>query len=377
MAEVEIRPVESRAEHEALYAFRYKVYVEELAMTDHADHARKWLRDGYDTESVNYAMFSDGDIVGSLRCIRMDRVSDPQPLIDKFEMQPAIDAFGAGAIITTSRFMVAHELRSGMAILRMLHVAYNDTRRAGVRLNYGDCSPHLLPFYEQLGYQRYTDGFDDTAFGYKLPILMLVHNRERFARTRSPLARLVKPEEDDTEAREWFARTYPDYVDLISASFMSEETYFDLLAERVADNPLHSVSLLQGLNRDEAQKFLSKSTVIEVKAGDRIIRQGDRDNTLFVLLSGLAEVRLNDGAGPPLAVFAAGDSFGEIGYLTPVARTANVIARTDCEVLVLSGDFVNRFIAAEPSIGARVLNNLARELAARLAMATHSRTVEP
>lgn len=370
MSKIQVREVETKAELEALYSFRYRVYVEELSMTDQADHARQWLQDGYDEESVHYAIFKDGNIVGSLRCTGLDHVSDPNPLIEKFEMEPALKAFGASAIITTSRFMVSSELRNAMAMLNLMVTAFQDTRRGKIRLNFGDCSPHLLPFYEHLGYRRYTDGFVDSAYGYKLPIMMLVGDRQFFERVRSPLAKLLKPEDDDVEARAWFAGTYADYIDLVSAAFMPDDLFFDLLAEKLANDPLHSMALLKGLNQDEAKRFLRRATVINLKAGDAIIRQGDRDNTLFAMLSGVAEVHTDGRNGPPIAVFAAGDTFGEIGFLTSVPRTANVIARTDSEVLVLSGSFIERLVEAEPSMGARVLNNLARELAGRLAIAT-------
>lgn len=371
MAKVEVREAASPDEREALFAFRYKVYVEEFGMTDRADHSGRTLRDGYDDEGINYALFEDGEVVGSLRILLLDRLSDPAPLIEKFGLEPAIAAFGAGAIGTTSRFMVAPHLRSSMAIFRLIRAAFVDPRSAAVRLNYGDCSPHLVPFYEQLGYRRYTTGFDDTAYGYKLPIVMLVRDREFLTTVRSPLARLLADGEDDAEARAWFARTYPDYVHVLSAAFLPEDMFFDLLAERVSSDPLHAVTLLRGLDREQARRFLTRATVVKVGPGDRIVRKGDRDNTLYALLAGLAEVRPNGSGGPPVAMLAAGDTFGEIGFLTTVARTADVVACAPCEVLVLSGEFMHRFIAQEPAIGATVMHNLARELAARLAVTTH------
>jgi hypothetical protein len=370
MPKVEVRLVESKAEREALYAFRFGVYVEELEMTDQADHARRWLHDGYDKESLNYALFAGGEVVGSLRCILLDRVSDPGPLIDKFDMEPAIDAFGMSSIMTTSRFMLAPKLRNTMAVFRLMRMAFFDAVRQGIRLNYGDCSPHLLPFYEHLGYRRYTSGYNDTAFGYKLPILMLVRDRAFLEAVRSPLVKLLEPGGDDAEAREWFAATYPHYVELVSAVLMPEEMFFDVLAERVAGNPLHSMSLLQGLTREEAQRFLREATVVDLNPGDRIVRKGERDNALFMLLSGAAEVREDKRPDPPIVVLGAGDTFGAEGYLTTVPRTADVVAVTPGEAIVLSGEFMDRFIAREPAIGARVMHNLARQLASQLVVTT-------
>jgi CRP-like cAMP-binding protein len=128
------------------------------------------------------------------------------------------------------------------------------------------------------------------------------------------------------------------------------------------------VSLLEGLERPQAETFLREATLLDLEPGDLIIREGDRDDTLFVLLSGIAEAALRDRDGIPLFTFGAGDTFGEIGFLTAVPRTADVKACTDCRVLVISGGFMERFIAREPAIGSRVLLNLSRELAGRLAL---------
>jgi hypothetical protein len=44
-----------------------------------------------------------------------------------------------------------------------------------------------------------------------------------------------------------------------------------------------------------------------------------------------------------------------------------VVARTSCEAIVLSGEWLRTFLAKEPAIAATVLLNLARVLAERLA----------
>ena len=46
---------------------------------------------------------------------------------------------------------------------------------------------------------------------------------------------------------------------------------------------------------------------------------------------------------------------------------ATVIARTPCEVVVLSAEFLRAFLTREPTIAAKVLFNLSRTLASRLA----------
>jgi hypothetical protein len=63
--------VETVAEREVIYAFRYRVYVEEPAMTSEADHDRRMLYATFAETAVSYAVHEDGAVVGSLRVIRL------------------------------------------------------------------------------------------------------------------------------------------------------------------------------------------------------------------------------------------------------------------------------------------------------------------
>lgn len=368
MPRITVREVTTDREHEALFAFRYQVYVNEFAMTEEADHQRGWLRDEYDDHSTNYALFEGDSVVGSLRIIRMSSVSDLDPFKIKFSMDQALSEFGPEAIVTTSRFMIADRLRNTMAIFRLLRKFWEDAAEHETRLNYGDCSPYLLPFYERLGFRRYVDGYNDEAFGFKLPLLMIIRDHEFMRRVHSPFAEMNNSKGDDGEARRWFAKTYPDFTKLDTASFLPAEVFFDLLATRLADDPLHSIALLQGLSQSEAERFLSKATVVRFKPGHRIIGEGERDRTIYAIMSGVTEVRPKGTKRRTLAILGAGDTFGEIGFLTASQRTADVVAQTDGELLVLSGEFLEHFLRDEPIIAAKVLLNLARNLAGRLAL---------
>ena len=123
-------------------------------------------------------------------------------------MHPAFGAFGLDAICTTSRFMLDPRIRNGRLIYPLMKAVYDHARNRGIRLNYGDCSPHHLPFYQHLGFRIYERGFDDPAYGYKLPLLMLMGDRQEFRRRRTPLARAARDYPDDHEALQWFNATY-------------------------------------------------------------------------------------------------------------------------------------------------------------------------
>ena len=88
----------SESEREKIFHFRYRVYVDELHFSPPgADHERKRLWDPLDDVSVSHALLDGGEVVGSLRVTFLEELPDPEPLIQKFSLQPAIAAFGRSA----------------------------------------------------------------------------------------------------------------------------------------------------------------------------------------------------------------------------------------------------------------------------------------
>ena len=79
--------------------------------------------------------------------------------------------------------------------------------------------------------------------------------------------------------------------------------------------------------------------------GQEIIRQGDSPDDIYVLIEGTCSIDLVDDAGELVEVnrIAALDSFGEIGLLKRIPRTASVIALDQCTVWRIPG---TRFLEA-------------------------------
>jgi len=201
---MQIKVIDTPAEREKIFAFRYRVFIEQLGMTRDADHERKWLRDDLDEVAVFFAACQDDQVLGSLRLLFLRDLADPKPLVKRFRMTSAAKAVGQEAICVASRLILDQSLTDGKVIFSLMRAAYEAAHKHGARLTYSDCSPHLLPFHEHLGYRRYTSGFNDTANGYKVPILMLTGDHAQFNRVNSPFARVAERFPDDTEARAWF-----------------------------------------------------------------------------------------------------------------------------------------------------------------------------
>nr|WP_246790695.1 cation:proton antiporter [Rhizobium leucaenae] len=90
--------------------------------------------------------------------------------------------------------------------------------------------------------------------------------------------------------------------------------------------------------------------------GDRVIRTGDRGDSMYFIASGAVEVQLEDDEIP----LGAGAFFGEMAVLTGARRTADVVAVDFCQFLVLERRDFNLFMSRHPSLRAAV-SSMAQE----------------
>ena len=366
--DAQVRVIETADERAKLQAFRMDVLTGEAVLDGYQLRSRQAMFDRYAPFSSTFALLEGEEMVGCLTCTRLAAVPDPAELTYRFRLEPALETFGTGAIMITDGLLLASRQRGEGAIPPLLERAFAEALGHRVRLVYSDCSPHLLAFYEQIGFRRYGDTYGNDTFGYKVPVVLLPGDRGYLERARSPLAGLLSEAGTDDEARDWFAATYPDAVAPLTAGFLGAEAFWDALGERIARDPQHHANLWRGMAPDQIRRVLETATILPIHAGDFLIRKGEQEDTVYVLLNGIAEVTIDPSYSRPLSILGAGDTIGEIGFLRDAPRSADVVARTDCEVLVLSGAFLESLLDDDPRIAARLMQNLARELAARLTL---------
>lgn len=340
---LDARRVESAAEFERLAEYRHRVYVEELGLlAASAAGAERRLVDDLDDVSTSFAVFDGDKVVGSLRLTHLPDVADPEQLIEKFDNADAVAAFGAPAICTTSRFIVDEGVRRSRAMLRMMELCYEDAAERGVRLNYGDTSPGLLLFYEHMGYRRYTRPWNDPIYGFKLPIVMVGRDRERFRSVRSPLARVSLRWPHDEEAREWFETTYRAFVECESAPFQSPGGFAATVEGRLGRGLSELPGLLNGLATAELEALLAKASLFDVRAGDRILRPDEREHGLLLVVSGEVTERP---PGESDRTFSPGDVFGDVAGGFVRQADSELVAETDGTLLVLPASHLEHLLA--------------------------------
>lgn len=107
------------------------------------------------------------------------------------------------------------------------------------------------------------------------------------------------------------------------------------------------VQAIQSLNTEDAfrprldaqqwRTFAQYLTRHDVRMGDVVIKQGERDRTLYFLAQGTMQVYVT--GGPPgssrMALLRPGAVLGEPGLFADGPRTANVEAMTPCVIYAL------------------------------------------
>jgi CRP-like cAMP-binding protein len=96
----------------------------------------------------------------------------------------------------------------------------------------------------------------------------------------------------------------------------------------------------------------------QVSSGELVIRKGDVGRELYLIARG--EVEVLDDVGNVIKVLKDGDIFGEMGLLMSTPRTANVRARTSCDLFVLDKSDFSRILRDSPQF-AQAVQQVARD----------------
>jgi len=352
------------AELEAIYRFRFQVYYGELGARLPEDTVRSGqLRCDLDAVAYQYASFEDGQVVGCVRVADLKDIRKDNTLIAKYRLHEVINTWGKDAITFPGRMAVSEKFRNRSLALRLMTLATEEARGREIRLAFLDSTPHLLPFYEAVGFRRYAPAFSDPLFGFKQPLLFLLHDYVGLKAIGSPLARTLHESEDDPEIRAWYAQHYSAYAAPRTATLLPCGAFTDLV-ERSCDGALSNMPFFRNLSREEIDLILKKSTLIDAQAGDVVIRSGLRDAYLCVVLSGRLE---SHHVGYHLDTLRPGDLCGETEFLTNRERIAEVVAREPTTLLILPTEHLDQVIEKDVMIGRALMKNLAGRLAAQTA----------
>jgi CRP-like cAMP-binding protein len=129
---------------------------------------------------------------------------------------------------------------------------------------------------------------------------------------------------------------------------------------------LATVSLFSHLKEEELQRLANQSRYCSFKFGDLIINEGERDDRLYILISGKVNVfkSYRTNKEKRLRILEPPAYFGEIALIDDFVRSATVVAMRDTKTLCLDKLNLDREIEKSPVIAKKLLQMLNRRLLA-------------
>lgn len=360
---VEVLIANDPEEQSEVFRFRYRVLVTDNGRTyPNADHSAKVLTDIADKVALHVYIRMRGQIVAALRVIVAPAARLPVYMHERYGLQPFL-ALQDLTVSFTDYLVVDTKALDARAANLLMTAAYKIACSRGSGFDFTNASAGEVAVFERLGYRRYGENYQDPDFGMRVPMVLPTGDIGHLAHVRSPFQKLSERAEHDNDLVNWFRRTFPEASSSAQPAAMDEQELWAFLTRRLEQVPHHGVPLLLALDHKDAMRFLKLATVIQFAKDDHIVSKGDIGNEMFVILKGSVDVR--DG-GHRLAAFGKGGIFGEMAYLNAEPRSANVVAREDTEILVITQDTMKASMEKMPEVAARILFNMSLILTERL-----------
>ncbi len=126
-------------------------------------------------------------------------------------------------------------------------------------------------------------------------------------------------------------------------------------------------SFFEGFSNEEIHRSVCCMTLHHVRAGEVIFQEGDMGDYLFFIMGGAVDIihRNNDGV-QKVASLGEGALVGEVSFFDGYHRSADAIARTTSEILILSTTTLKRLIQEDEHLGIKLLMRLGEIVSQRL-----------
>lgn len=120
------------------------------------------------------------------------------------------------------------------------------------------------------------------------------------------------------------------------------------------------VPLFEHCTKRELAQIASIADELDLPAGRKLTREGERGREFVVLLEGSADVHKQ---GAKVATLGPGDFLGEIALLIDVPRTATVTTTTPVRALIVAAHHFRQVLARSPETRVKLVEALAARLA--------------
>ncbi len=135
---------------------------------------------------------------------------------------------------------------------------------------------------------------------------------------------------------------------------------------RAADTAaaLAGSDLFAALAPAEVERLGALAEVRSFASGATLMKRGERIDAIYILEAGTAEVRLADGRA--VASVGKGVTLGEMEFADGGPLSASVVMTAPGEAILIDAARLRAFLEANPAVGYRVMDNIARKISANL-----------
>ena len=177
----------SKEEKEAIYRFRFKVYMEELHITHiAADHDKKMLFDEADKYTVLYYVMDDREVIGTVRSQRGTEGMFLENDINFFGLGKLEGSVGYHKIAIVDRLIVAKAYRRSPLAHELMLATYLGGLEAGTKICFITCDEILLPMYLRYGFREYAAPALLPSGEKRCRLVLLLCDKEHLHKVRSP-----------------------------------------------------------------------------------------------------------------------------------------------------------------------------------------------
>ena len=333
----EVHVATSREEREAIYRFRYQVYVGEFGRRlGEPDHERRWVRDE-DDESPHTTILYTGTpdaVTASVRLRHWPAGQVPAADVETLSLDRVPGAHRR-SLAEIERLMVHPEVRGKLLVAALVKRSYEIlVGEHGSEMVFCYCSPGLMHFYRRIAMRPYGGRLVNAPDGLMIPMVSVTSDADHYRQVGSYLTPMVDlyygedglPSVDLEPLQDVFAKTGITWekdavLHAVDTALANQRSEF-----------------LENLTEGEYDDLVGHGLVIDIEEGTLVTRRGFRELELYVVLEG-------DFATDEGQHLEAGDHFGEESLLHEAGRRAHTVrARTDGKLLVLRGVFLQRVL---------------------------------
>jgi CRP-like cAMP-binding protein len=124
--------------------------------------------------------------------------------------------------------------------------------------------------------------------------------------------------------------------------------------------------LFNDLETDAFVDLIERTSLRELSDGQAVVKQGDPGSSVFIIISGQAQVLAETDPPRQLAMLGGGALFGELSVLTGAPRSASIYAVGDVELFEISLDDLDYVSKSYPSVPKALAEFAQRRLAMNL-----------